>query len=61
MPHRTAAIPCSGSPTRCSTGEQPSPFGVIARSRIIKGNAEPVDVNYMMRRIGDGWLISDVY
>jgi phospholipid transport system substrate-binding protein len=43
------------------TGEQPSPFGVIVRSRIIKGNGEPLEVDYMMRRNGDSWLISDVY
>jgi phospholipid transport system substrate-binding protein len=43
------------------TGEQPGPFGVIVRSRIIRGNGEPIKVDYMMRRNGDGWLISDVY
>jgi phospholipid transport system substrate-binding protein len=43
------------------TGEQPSPFGVIVRSRIIKGSGEPLEVDYMMRRNGDSWLISDVY
>jgi phospholipid transport system substrate-binding protein len=43
------------------TGEQPRPFGMIVRSRIIKGNGEPIEVDYMMRRTGDGWLISDVY
>jgi ABC-type transporter MlaC component len=31
------------------------------RSRIIKGNGEPLEVDYMMRRNGDSWLISDVY
>jgi len=43
------------------TAEQPTPFGVIVRSRIIKGNGEPLEVDYMMRRNGDSWLISDVY
>jgi phospholipid transport system substrate-binding protein len=43
------------------TGEQPGPFGVIVRSRIIKGDGEPIEVDYMMRRNGDSWLISDVY
>jgi len=43
------------------TGEQLGRFGVIVRSRIIKGNGEPIEVDYMMRRKGDGWLISDVY
>jgi hypothetical protein len=36
-------------------------FGVIVRSRIIKDNGEPLEVDYMMRRDGDSWLISDVY
>jgi phospholipid transport system substrate-binding protein len=43
------------------TGEQTSPFGVIVRSRIIKGDGEPLEVDYMMRRNGNSWLISDVY
>lgn len=43
------------------TGEQPAPSGVMVRSRIIKADGEPVEVDYMMRRNGDGWLISDIY
>ncbi|MGA7265884.1 MAG: ABC transporter substrate-binding protein [Stellaceae bacterium] len=43
------------------TGEQPNPAGVIVKSQIVKANGEPVQVDYMMRRNGDGWLISDVY
>ncbi len=43
------------------TGEQPAPSGVMVRSQIIKANGEPVDVDYMMRRSGDNWLISDIY
>ena len=43
------------------TGEQPNPAGVIVKSEIVKANGEPVKVDYMMRRNGDGWLISDVY
>jgi phospholipid transport system substrate-binding protein len=31
------------------------------RSQIIKANGEPVNVDYMMRRTGDTWLISDIY
>ena len=31
------------------------------RSQIVKANGEPVKVDYMMRRNGDGWLISDIY
>jgi phospholipid transport system substrate-binding protein len=43
------------------TGEQPAPTGVMVRSQIIKANGEPVKVDYMMRRSGDTWLISDIY
>jgi phospholipid transport system substrate-binding protein len=43
------------------TGEQTAPAGVIVKSQIIKANGEPVKVDYMMRRSGDSWLISDIY
>ena len=43
------------------TSEEPAPSGVMVRSRIIKADGEPVKVDYMMRRTGDGWLISDIY
>jgi len=43
------------------TGEQPNPTGVMVRSQIVKANGDPVKVDYMMRRNGDGWLISDIY
>ncbi len=43
------------------TGEQPNAMGVMVRSQIVKANGEPVKVDYMMRRNGEGWLISDVY
>jgi len=43
------------------TGEQPAPYGVMVKSQIIKANGEPVKVDYMMRRNGEGWLISDIY
>ena len=43
------------------TGEQPAPSGVMVKSQIIKANGEPVKVDYMMRRNGAGWLISDIY
>jgi phospholipid transport system substrate-binding protein len=43
------------------TGEQPNAAGVMVRSKIIKANGEPVKVDYMMRRNGEGWLISDIY
>ena len=43
------------------TDEQPAAAGVMVRSQIVKANGEPVQVNYMMRKNGDAWLISDVY
>jgi len=43
------------------TGEQPAPSGVMVKSQIVKASGEPVKVDYMMRRNGDGWLISDIY
>ena len=43
------------------TGEQPAPTGVIVKSQIVKANGEPVQVDYLMRRSGDSWLISDIY
>ena len=33
----------------------------MVKSQIIKANGEPVNVDYMMRRNGDTWLISDIY
>jgi phospholipid transport system substrate-binding protein len=42
-------------------GEQPAPAGVMVKSQIIKASGEPVKVDYMMRRNGDSWLISDIY
>jgi phospholipid transport system substrate-binding protein len=43
------------------TGEQPAASGVMVKSQIIKANGEPVKVDYMMRRNGDSWLVSDIY
>ena len=43
------------------TAEEPAASGVRVRSRIIKASGEAVKVDYMMRRSGEGWLISDVY
>ena len=42
-------------------GEQPAVAGIMVRSQIVKANGEPVNVDYMMRRSGDSWLISDIY
>jgi phospholipid transport system substrate-binding protein len=43
------------------TGERPNPGGVMVTSQIVKANGEPVKVDYLMRRNGEGWLISDIY
>jgi phospholipid transport system substrate-binding protein len=43
------------------TGEQPNGTGVMVKSQIIKANGDPVQVDYMMRRNGEAWLISDIY
>jgi phospholipid transport system substrate-binding protein len=43
------------------TGEQPNPAGIMVRSQIVKANGEPVKVDYLMRRNGEAWLISDIY
>ncbi len=43
------------------TGEQSAPSGVMVKSQIVKASGEPVKVDYMMRRSGDNWLISDIY
>ena len=43
------------------TGEQPNAGGVMVTSQIVKANGDPVKVDYMMRRNGNGWLISDIY
>src|SRR6266571_5891734 len=43
------------------TGEQPAAAGVMVRSQIVKANGEPVKVDYMVRRDGGTWLISDIY
>jgi len=43
------------------TGEQPAPSGVMVKSQIVKANGEPVKIDYLMRRNGDSWLISDIY
>jgi phospholipid transport system substrate-binding protein len=43
------------------TDEQPAAAGVMVRSQIVKANGEPVKVDYLMRKNGDAWLISDIY
>jgi phospholipid transport system substrate-binding protein len=43
------------------TGEQPNVGGVMVKSQIVKADGDPVKVDYLMRRNGEGWLISDIY
>jgi phospholipid transport system substrate-binding protein len=43
------------------TGEQPAASGLMVKSQIVKASGEPVKVDYMMRRSGEGWVISDIY
>jgi len=43
------------------TGQEAAPAGIIVRSRIIKPNGNAVEVDYLMHRNGDAWLISDIY
>jgi phospholipid transport system substrate-binding protein len=42
-------------------GEQPAGSTTIVRSEIVKANDEAVKVDYLMRRNGDSWLISDIH
>ena len=35
--------------------------GARVKSQIVKANGDPVNVDYLMRRNGEGWLISDIY
>lgn len=44
------------------TGERPDPpYGEIVTSTIIKSDGTPVEVDYLMRPNGGGWLIGDIY
>ena len=43
------------------TGEQPAAAGVMVHSQIVKADGEPVNVDYMMCRNANSWLISDIY
>jgi phospholipid transport system substrate-binding protein len=39
----------------------PANGGVIVQTRLVKGNGEPVTLNYLMRQNGDKWQIIDVF
>jgi len=51
---------CAGQKLQV-TDEQPNAAGVMVHSQIVKANGEPVEVDYLMRKNGDSWLISDIY
>jgi phospholipid transport system substrate-binding protein len=42
-------------------GEQPTSYGTIVRTQIIKASGEPVNLNYLMVGGTGGWQIGDVY
>jgi phospholipid transport system substrate-binding protein len=41
--------------------EKPTASGIIVQSHIVKSDGTPVNIDYLMRRNGDVWQISDVY
>ena len=43
------------------TGDEPYGGGVIVETKIVQAGEDPVTINYMMRRHGGIWQISDVY
>src|SRR4029077_19890037 len=43
------------------TGEEPAAAGVMVHSQIVKPRGEPLKIDYMRRRNGNSWLISDIY
>jgi phospholipid transport system substrate-binding protein len=42
-------------------GTKPYGASQLVETRIVKPDGEPVSINYLMRRDGDGWRIGDVY
>jgi phospholipid transport system substrate-binding protein len=42
-------------------GAKPYGASQLVETRIVKSDGEPVSINYLMRRDGDGWRIGDVY
>jgi len=42
-------------------GVEPSSFGTIVQSQIVKSDGAPVSINYLMHENTDGWQIADVY
>ena len=42
-------------------GVEPTSFGTIVQSRIVKSDGAPVSINYLMRENAGAWQIADVY
>ena len=42
-------------------GALPYNSQIIVETRIVKASGEPVTINYLMRRSGAGWRITDIY
>src|SRR5690349_17212119 len=42
-------------------GVEPTSFGTIVQSQIVKSDGAPVSINYLMHENGGGWQIADVY
>src|SRR5262249_13869109 len=42
-------------------GQQALSSDIVVQTRIVKSTGEPVYINYLMRRNGEGWQVSDVY
>lgn len=43
------------------TANETAPYGTIVKSRIVKSNGEPVEIDYMMRQNGGAWQVGDIY
>ena len=41
--------------------EQPSTYGAIIKTQIIKASGDPVNLSYLMVNRGGGWQIGDIY
>lgn len=42
-------------------GERPLSYGTIVHTRIVQSDGQPVTINYLMRRNGGTWQITDIY
>jgi len=43
-------------------GEEPGPRGaILVRNRLVKADGEPVEINYLLRDVDEGWRVVDVF